>query len=245
MNTPLKTLAAALAAALLAVGCSTSQPPEDAIRQALVERLPNLPKIDEVSKTPMEGLYEVRVNKSEIFYTDRAGNYLIQGELIDTKGRQNLTEARIEKLTAVAFDSLPLKDAFTIVRGNGERKMAIFEDPNCGFCKRFEKELDKLDNVTMHVFLFPILGPDSVTKSTHIWCAQDKGKTFVDWMVNSKLPAEASCDTAAVQRNVAFGQANRITGTPTTIFADGTRVAGAVPLERVEQGLNGKKTATP
>lgn len=240
MKTLLKPLCAALAAALLAAGCS-SLPPEDAIRQALTERLPNLPKIDEISKTPMEGLYEVRVNKTEIFYTDKAGNYLIQGELIDTKARQNLTEARVEKLTSVPFDSLPLKDAFTIVRGNGERQMAIFEDPNCGFCKRFEKELTKLDNVTMHVFLYPILGPDSVTKSSHIWCAADKGKTFVDWMVDNKLPAQASCDTAAVQRNVAFGQANRVTGTPTTFFADGSRVAGAVPLERVEQGLNAKK----
>ena len=101
---------ALLCAAVLAAGC-TSVPPEDTIRQVLTERLPNLPKIDEVSKTPMEGLYEVRVNKTEIFYTDRAGNYLIQGELIDTKGRTNLTEARVEKLTALPFDSLPLKDA--------------------------------------------------------------------------------------------------------------------------------------
>jgi len=225
-----------LAAALLAAGCS-SVPPEDTIRQALTERLPNLPKIDEVSKTPMEGLYEVRVNKTEIFYTDRGGNYLIQGELIDTKQRTNLTEARVEKLTALPFDQLPLKDAFTIVRGNGARKLAIFEDPNCGFCKRFERELEKLDNVTVHVFLYPILGPDSITKSEHIWCAADKGKTFGDWMARSVLPTQASCDTTAVQRNVAFGQQHRITGTPTTFFADGTRVAGAVPLERIEQGL--------
>ena len=227
-------------AALLAAGC-TSVPPEDTIRQALTERLPNLPKIDEISKTPMEGLYEVRVNKTEIFYTDSAGNYLIQGELIDTKGRTNLTEARIEKLTALPFDSLPLKDAFTIVRGTGERKMAIFEDPNCGFCKRFERELEKLDNVTMHIFLYPILGPDSMVKSANIWCAQDKGKTFLDWMTQNVTPPEASCDTAALQRNVSFGQQNRITGTPTTFFADGTRVAGAVPLERIEQGLKGTK----
>ncbi len=229
-----------LAAALLAAGCS-SVPPEDTIRQTLTERLPNLPKIDEISKTPMEGLYEVRVNKTEIFYTDRAGNYLIQGELIDTQQRTNLTEARVEKLTALPFDSLPLKDAFTIVRGTGERKLAIFEDPNCGFCKRFERELEKLDNVTVHVFLYPILGPDSVVKSEHIWCAQDKAKAFTDWMTRSVVPTQASCDTSALQRNVAFGQQNRITGTPTTFFADGVRVAGAVPLDRIEQGLAAAK----
>ena len=229
-----------LCAALVAAGCS-SVPPEDTIRQTLTERLPNLPKIDEISKTPMEGLYEVRVNKTEIFYTDRAGNYLIQGELIDTKERTNLTEARVEKLTALPFDQLPLQDAFTIVRGNGERKLAIFEDPNCGFCKRFERELEKLDNVTVHVFLYPILGPDSMVKSTHIWCAQDKAKAFTDWMTQNVLPTPASCDTAALQRNVAFGQQHRISGTPTTFFADGTRVAGAVPLDRIEQGLSATK----
>ena len=225
-----------LCAALIAAGCS-SVPPEDTIRQTLSERLPNLPKIDEVSKTPMDGLYEVRVNKTEIFYTDRQGNYLIQGELIDTKQRTNLTEARVEKLTALPFDSLPLKDAFTIVRGSGERKLAVFEDPNCGFCKRFERELERLDNVTVHVFLYPILGPDSMLKSTHIWCAQDKAKAFTDWMTQNVVPPQASCDTAALQRNVAFGQQHRISGTPTTFFADGTRVAGAVPLDRIEQGL--------
>jgi len=227
---------ALLCAALLAAGCS-SVPPEDTIRQTLAERLPNLPKIDEVSKTPMEGLYEVRVNKTEIFYTDRAGNYLIQGELIDTKERTNLTEARVEKLTALPFESLPLKDAFTIVRGTGARKLAIFEDPNCGFCKRFERELEKLDDVTVHVFLYPILGPDSMVKSANIWCAADKGKAFADWMTQNVVPPQASCDTGALQRNVAFGQQHRITGTPTTFFADGTRVAGAVPLDRIEQGL--------
>ena len=225
-----------LCAALIAAGCS-SVPPEDTIRQTLSERLPNLPKIDEVSKTPMDGLYEVRVNKTEIFYTDRQGNYLIQGELIDTKQRTNLTEARVEKLTALPFESLPLKDAFTIVRGSGERKLAVFEDPNCGFCKRFERELERLDNVTVHVFLYPILGPDSMLKSTHIWCAQDKAKAFTDWMTQNVVPPQASCDTAALQRNVAFGQQHRISGTPTTFFADGTRVAGAVPLDRIEQGL--------
>ena len=233
-------LTALFFATVLAAGC-TSVPPEDTIRQTLTERLPNLPKIDEVSKTPMEGLYEVRVNKTEIFYTDRAGNYLIQGELIDTKERTNLTEARVEKLTALPFDSLPLQDAFTIVRGNGARKLANFEDPNCGFCKRFERELEKLDNVTVHVFLYPILGPDSVVKSENIWCAPDKARAFSAWMTQNVVPPKASCDTAALQRNVAFGQQNRISGTPTTFFADGTRVAGAVPLDRIEQALAAAK----
>src|SRR5690606_24487191 len=145
-----------------------------AIRKNLADRLPNLPKIDQISKTPMPGLFEVRVNGTEIFYTDPQGNFLIQGALIDTRSRVDLTEQRGNKLTEIAFGDLPLKDAFTLVRGNGKRQMAVFEDPNCGYCKRFERELAKVDNVTVHLFLYPILGADSVEKSRSIWCAKDK-----------------------------------------------------------------------
>ena len=210
---------------------------EAVIRKNLSERLPNMPKIDEVSKTPMQGLYEVRVNGSDILYTDAEGNYLIQGMLIDTKAKSNLTEERVEKLTAVPFDQLPFKDSFTIVKGNGKRKLAVFEDPNCGYCKKFERELAKIDNVTVHVFLYPILSKDSSDKSNAIWCAKDKSKTFTNWMVKDQEPPKASCDTAAVERNVEFGKKNRITGTPTLFFVDGSRIPGAIPVEKIEQKL--------
>jgi thiol:disulfide interchange protein DsbC len=185
----------------------------------------------------MPGIYEVRVNQSELFYTDAEGNYLIQGSMIDTKARVDLTEQRLDKLTAIAFKDLPLKDAFTIVRGNGKRKLAVFEDPNCGYCKRFERDLMKIDNVTVHVFLYPILSADSGEKSRNIWCAKDKGKTFIDWMVRDVTPPSATCDAAAVARNFEFGKKARITGTPTIIFANGTRVPGAIGAEQIEKQL--------
>ena len=210
---------------------------EATIRKNLTERLPKLPPIDEISKTPMEGLYEVRVNQSEIFYTDAQGNFLIQGNLIDVRAQEDLTEKRQAKLTEIDFKDLPIKDAFTIVRGNGKRKVAVFEDPNCGYCKRFERDLTKIDNVTVHVFLYPILSQDSVDKSRNIWCAKDKGKAFLDWMVKDVTPAAANCDTAALARNLEFGKKNRITGTPTLIFANGTRVPGAIGADRVEKLL--------
>ena len=142
------------------------------IRKNLAERLPNLPKIDEISKTPVPGLYEVRIG-TEIVYTDEQGNYLIQGSLIDTKTRTDLTEARVAKLTAIDFDTLPMKDAVVIKQGSGARKVAIFADPNCGYCKRFERELASVKDVTIYTFLYPILGPDSNAKSRDIWCAKD------------------------------------------------------------------------
>jgi thiol:disulfide interchange protein DsbC len=224
----------ALGLALLSLGASAQ---EATIRKNLAERLPNLPKIDEVRPTPMPGLFEVRINHSELFYTDAQGNFLIDGTLIDTRNRSNLTEERQNKLTAINFKDLPLKDAFTLVRGNGKRTIAVFEDPNCGYCKRFERDLLKVNNITVHVFLYPILSADSTDKSKHIWCAKDKGEAFLNWMTKDVTPTKASCDTAAVDRNVELGRKLRITGTPTIFFTDGSRVPGAIGADRLEKML--------
>ena len=128
--------------------CSSSMWAQDAnLKKTLSERLPSLPKIEEISKTPMPGVFEIRVQGNEIFYTDAKGDFLIQGALIDTKQKRNLTEERNDKLSAIPFDSLPLKYAFSQVKGNGKRKLVVFADPNCGYCKRFERDLQKIDNV--------------------------------------------------------------------------------------------------
>jgi thiol:disulfide interchange protein DsbC len=222
---------------LIGLGAATADAQEATIRKNLAERLPTLPKIDEISKTPMTGLYEVRIG-TDVVYTDAEGNFLIQGTLIDTRQKRNLTEERVEKLLAVPFDQLPIKNAFTQVRGNGKRKLVVFADPNCGYCKRFEKDLQKLENVTIHHVLYPILGEDSVHKSRHIWCARDKAKTWNDWMIGGTVPPAAQCNTAAIDANVEFGRKHRITGTPTLFFADGSRVPGAVPMAQVEKLLS-------
>ena len=230
-----------IAAAALSLS-ATAQ--EADIRKALAERIPQMDKIDEVRPTPMSGLYEVRIG-TDLFYTDAKGDYVIQGELIDTKARRNLTEDRINKLTAVNFSDLPLKDAVTIVRGDGKRKLAVFEDPNCGYCKRFERDMQNVDNVTVYLFLYPILSPDSAEKSRNIWCAKDKPAAWHDYMLKDKTPAAASCDTSALQRNLAFGKKYKITGTPTLIFANGTRVPGAIGAQEVEKRLAEAASDTP
>jgi len=227
-----------LALGLLTVCAAWGQ--EALIRKNLGERIAQLKNIDEVSKSPFAGLYEVRVNGTDIFYTDAEGNFLIQGTLFDTRLKRNLTEERVEKLSAVEFDSLPLKDAFTIVRGNGSRKLAVFEDPNCGYCKRFERDLQKVDNVTIHMFLYPILGPDSAEKSKNIWCSKEPGKVWQDAMVRDRpfpAAAPASCDAGAITRNIALGRKHKITGTPTLLFADNARVPGAISSAEVEKHL--------
>ena len=214
---------------------------EATIRKNLAERVPQLPSIDEVTKSAMPGLFEIRVNGTEIYYTDAKGDFLVNGSLIDTRQRRNLTEERVDKLTAVNFDTLPLKDAFTTVNGNGKRTLVVFEDPNCGYCKRFEQDLQKVKDVTVHLFLYPILGADSAEKSKNIWCAKDKAKAWQDWMLREKTPAAASCDASAVARNVELGRKYKITGTPTLIFADGSRVPGAIGAEQIEENLAKRK----
>ena len=213
---------------------------EAAIRKTLKERIPELPKIVSISKTPINGLYELLLEDNEIYYTDANGHYLVQGSLIDTRTKRNLTEERSDKLNAIAFSSLPLKDAITIVRGNGQRKLAVFEDPNCGYCKRFERDLQKVDNITVYLFLYPILGIDSMDKSRHIWCAKDPAKAWLDYMTRDTAPAPATCDNSALTRNVEFGRKHKITGTPTLLAQDGRRVPGAIPVAQIEQLIAAK-----
>lgn len=208
---------------------------EAAIRKNLAERL-QLSKVDEVTKSPIAGVFEVRVG-NDVFYTDEQANYLLQGQLFDTRLRKNLTEERIEKLNAINPKDLPLNDAMVVVRGNGQRKLVVFEDPNCGYCKRFERDLEKINNVTVYTYLYPILGPDSTEKSRNIWCAKDKNKAWQDWMLRNITPPSASCDVSAITRALDIGRKYKITGTPTLIFANGTRVPGALKGEDIEKAL--------
>lgn len=226
---------AALAASLLVATVAMAD--EAAIRKNLVERLPNFPPIDEVNKTPVAGIYEVRLG-SEVIYTDETGNHVFQGSLIDTRTRTNITEARLNKLSAVDFNALPLKDAFVWKNGTGARRIAVFADPNCGYCKRFEADLQKIKNVTVYTFLLPVLGGDSPQKSENIWCAKDQAKTWLSWMLDNKTPPKnmAACATP-MERNLAFAQKYRINGTPAIIFTDGTRIPGAINAEQLEKQL--------
>jgi thiol:disulfide interchange protein DsbC len=211
---------------------------EAEIRRNLTALLGDGQKIDEVRKTPMPGLYEVRVG-TELLYSDEQGNYVIQGQLVDARSGENLTEARVRKITAIDFASLPLKDAIVFKQGTGARKLVVFADPNCGYCKRFERDLNKVKDVTVYTFLYPILGEDSSEKSRDIWCAKDSTRAWRDWMVDGKAPVRTmgQCDTSALERNTAMGRKYKVNGTPALVFEDGTRIPGALPADQVEKQL--------
>ena len=224
--------------ALLICGAASAQ--EAVIRRNLAERLPTLPKIDEVSRTPIPGVFEVRFGGTEILYTDASGDHVLAGAaLIDTKTRTDLTEARLNKLMAVDFDKLPFKDALVYKQGNGARKMAVFADPNCGFCKRFERDIAGMKDITIYAFVVPILGADSATKSRDIWCAKDAARAWRAWMLDNAAPAKAAaaCDSAAIDRNLDFAKKNRINGTPVVLFEDGSRKVGALSVDAIEKLL--------
>ena len=222
---------------LLSASSAWAQGHEATIRKNLSDRIPQIPKIKEITRTPLAGIFELRLSTNEIYYTDAEGNYLIQGNLIDTKSKRNLTEEREAKLSAIDFGTLPFKDAITIVRGNGKRKLAVFEDPNCGYCKRFERDLAKVDNVTIYLFLYPILGDDSMTKSRNVWCAKDPAGAWSQVMTKEQTIPNANCNIAAIERNVEFGRKFKITGTPTLIAQDGARVPGAINTMQIEKML--------
>ena len=233
----LATLAATAASMLLAAAPATAN--EAAIRKALGERYPQL-KIDEVRRSPVAGIWEVRYDGVDILYSDATGDHIfVSGALVETRTRTDLTEQRIEKLLAVSWDRLPLKDGITIRQGTGARKLAVFVDPNCGYCRRFERDLATVKDVTVHVFLIPILGPDSVAKSRDIWCARDPAVAWRRYMLEGVQPskAAASCNVDAIDRNLAFSRTHRINGTPAVFFEDGSRRPGAIPAEQIEASL--------
>ena len=228
-----------LLAAVIAIAPSIAQPQEAALRKNLIERLPNLRKIEEVRATPLPGIFEVRYAGNQILYADEKGDFIISGSIIDTRTKIDLTEARIEKLLAVEFDSLPLSDAILIKQGTGARRIAVFVDPNCGYCKRFERDLAQIGDLSIYTFLIPILGADSNVKARDIWCAKDSASAWRAWMLDGVVPLKASgaCDAAVLARNLEFAQRYKITGTPATFFADGTRKPGAISGAQLERLL--------
>ena len=229
----LKTMFAALLLLSSAVvQAETAQ--EATVKKAVEPRLGAGAKVDSVTKTPYAGLFEVRIG-SEVIYTDEKAQYLFIGNIIDAQNSTNYTKVRTDELSKIKFSDLPFDSALKMVKGDGKRVMAIFEDPNCGYCKRFRKTLQGVDNITVYTFMYNILSEDSVIKSKNIWCSADKNKAWDEWMINNKAAPTAApnCNTPH-EKISALGQKLHITGTPTIFFTDGSRLPGAVDVKALE-----------
>ena len=218
------TLSLCLAAAVLSSACQAN---EAEVRKNMQARYPGIP-VESVTRTPLPGIYEVYAG-GIVIYTDEKVNYLIaEGRLVDAHTRTDLTAERLRKLRAIPFNSLPLDQAFTIVRGNGKRRLAYFADPNCGYCKRFEQDLMSVSDITVHVFLYPVLSQDSVEKARSVWCTKDRAKAWTDLMLKGVAPTTPGTCETPIDKTLQYGREKGITGTPTLILADGSRVPGAI-----------------
>ena len=225
----------------LALGAAALAHADEAEVKKSMEAFIGAPAVESVKRTDYGGLYEVVLKNGQLVYTDAKNSFIIDGNVIDTATRRDVTQQRMNQLAAIDFSKLPLDQAVKVVKGKGTRVIATFEDPNCGYCKRLGKELEGMDDITVYTFLYPILSEDSKTKSDNIWCAKDQGKAWTDWVVGGKEPAGSSCDAGAIARNVELGQSLRISGTPTIFLADGSRIGGYVPRAELEKALSAVK----
>jgi thiol:disulfide interchange protein DsbC len=221
----------AFLALLFAAG--TARADEAKVRQAVEAWLGG--KVEGVRKTPVLGLYEVRIG-TDIIYTDEKVSYIFSGSIIDAKTRTNLTQERMNKLSAINFADLPLELAVKTVRGDGRRVIATFEDPNCTYCRKLAKDLQGMNNLTVYTFLLPILSKDSADKSRAVWCAADRSKAWNELMLNGTQPIAAGCE-APIEKVMALAQKYNIRGTPTLFLANGERIPGAISAAQLEQKL--------
>jgi thiol:disulfide interchange protein DsbC len=214
-----------------------------AIQKTLESRYPDVRVID-VMPGPLPGLYEVFMGDS-IVYSDATGDRLFVGSLMDTKTKQDLTQERVDARNTIDFATLPFARAIKVVKGNGKRQLAVFSDPDCPYCQRLERELSKMNDVTIYTFLFPIdeLHPDATPKSRAIWCAPDRTATWLQWMTERKPPPPKSeCKDDPVAELQALGQKLHVGSTPTLYLADGRRVVGAKSAAELDALLNESKS---
>jgi thiol:disulfide interchange protein DsbC len=211
-------------------------PVSEQVKKRFNERFPGI-DASVVKRTPY-GLFEVLIGM-DMVYTDENVNWVLRGQLIDAMTRRDVTQQSLDAMSDIAFDQLPLDLAFRQVKGQGRRKLAIFEDPNCGYCKQLRKSLESVDDVTIYTFLYPILSPDSSDKARDIWCAADPARAYDDWMLRGRAAPAANC-AAPLDKLVALGRRLMVRGTPTLYFGNGGHESGAIPLEALQARLDGR-----
>ncbi len=227
---------------LVASGVGAKPTVESRLKKIVEPKLGKGVKIESIRKTGFGNLYEVRT-AGEILYTDKRGRYIFVGSVFNLATSQNVTKDRLDELNKIKFSDLPLESALKLVKGNGKRVFAIFEDPNCGYCKQFRKTtLKEIDNVTVYTFMYNILSEDSAVKSKNIWCAPDRNKAWDDWMIsNVAAPAAPAACENPNDKISALGAKLRLQGTPAIFFTDGSRVPGAIDLKTLEAKLSSTK----
>jgi thiol:disulfide interchange protein DsbC len=237
---PAARLAVLLAALCVALSAAADDDTAATIRKAIAGKLSGA-QIEGIQPSPMPGLWEVQVRSSEgphIFYTDAEGHYILSGNLYDARADRNLTEERLQKLSAINFDELPLEDAVKVTRGNGRRVLAMFSDPHCPACQRFEQELARINDVTIYVFMYPVIRPELADHSRAVWCSPDRAKAWLDLALRKQTPtASTTCDTP-IEKTLTLGRKLGVNSTPTLFLVNGERLRGGLPADRLAATLD-------
>jgi len=203
-------------------------------------------QIDGIEPGPVPGLYEVRYRSPQgvqVIYVDATGNYVIQGKIYDLRSERDLTEERLRKLNAIKFESLPLELAVKVQRGDGKRVLAMFSDPYCPACRQFERALAQIDNVTIYVFMYPVIRPENIDHSRMVWCSADRAKAWLELAAapKPKVPnAPKSCGDP-VDKVLKLGRSLAVNSTPTLVLANGERVSGGLSTEDLKELLDQRR----
>jgi thiol:disulfide interchange protein DsbC len=230
-------LAAVICSTSLAAGDDIPPATASAIRATMKERYPEV-QVEGIHKSPLPGLYELETG-AELIYANEDASMIFAGRIIDTKTRTDLTSERWDTLNAVDFNTLPFDLALKVVRGDGSRKLVVFADPMCPYCRMLEQEMQGINNVTIYTFLYPLeqIHPGSSKKALNIWCAKNPTDAWTKWMVKQTDPGTASCTTAPIDKLQTLGQKLHIDSTPTMFTVEGKRVRGAMKHNDIEQLL--------
>ena len=222
--------------ALITAALSANAATPNEVRATLKSKYPDVQFLN-VSATPAPNIFEVQVDKKTVMYTEASGEYFFP-TMVEMKTKRNFGQERTEELSKIDFKTLPLKDSIKITRGDGSRKIAIFSDPDCPYCKQLETSLAGLENVTMYVFPFPLAGlhPNAKEKAVSIWCSANPGELWSRTLISGQSPKTMNCDNP-IDRNIELAKSLNIYGTPAIIFADGSLVPGAMPFEQIEAKL--------
>lgn len=216
--------------ALFSLTSSLSFANVDSVRENIKKQYPNL-KISNIQKTEMQGLYSANLDQ-QIIYVGEDGQHMFVGSMIRLKDQKNLTKDLVLGQNSIDWNQLPLKDAIKTVKGSGQHVLAVFSDPNCPYCKQLEPELDKLKDVTIYTFIYP-LKPQSIVVSRQVWCAPNQSYSWKKLIQQGVRPTVASCANP-IDRNLELGKRLGFNGTPTLIFANGFKLVGARSAEEIQ-----------
>jgi len=220
-----------LAFALVSFISSLTLANVDTVKTNLSKQHPKL-KIENIQTTEMKGIYSGSMD-GQVVYLGEDAQHILVGSMFRLNDQKNLTKDLMLKQNSIDWKKLPLQDAIKTVRGNGKRQIAIFSDPNCPYCKQLETEINKLNDVTIYTFIYPIKS-QSVAVSKQVFCEKDPALAWSNLISKGIQPSSNKSCANPIERNLSLGKSLGLSGTPALIFSNGFKVMGVRPAQEIE-----------